>query len=50
MTSLLLFYRDRFGIEYPTKVDFSLNKETKPKQTTLRMADNTENKILKQVL
>ena len=30
IVSLLLFYKDRFGIKYPTKVDMTLNKETKP--------------------
>ena len=27
---LLSFYKYGFGIKYPTKVDMSLNKETKP--------------------
>ena len=31
IVQLLLFYKDVFGIKYPTKVYMPLNKETKPK-------------------
>ena len=30
MVSLLLFYKDDFDFNLPTKVDMPLNKETKP--------------------
>ena len=28
--SILIFYRDGFGIKWPTKIDMQLKKETKP--------------------
>ena len=32
-TQLLFFYKDGFGIKYPTNVDMPLNKETERNQT-----------------
>ena len=40
IVSQLFFYKDGFGIKYPTNVDISLNKETKPNQQKCMCSTN----------
>ena len=40
IVSLLFFYKDSFGINYPSKIDMSLSKETKPKKNHIMVIKN----------
>ena len=52
IASQLFFLKDDFGIKYPTKVDMTLNKETKPIYVsllvdfTIEMYSKTNNEVV----